>query len=51
MISDYEAHKKYKPSIKPCRFEDVLKETSFPMTKDASMGISLWKEIEQQYRK
>ncbi|MCH8003670.1 MAG: sugar nucleotide-binding protein [Nanoarchaeota archaeon] len=49
--SDYGAYKKYKPSIKPCKFEDILKETSFPMTKDASMDISLWEKIEQQYKK
>jgi len=47
-ISDYDAYKKYKPSIKPCKFEDILKETSFPMSKDASMDISIWKKIEQQ---
>jgi len=50
-ISDYDAYKKYKPSMKPCKFEDILKETSFPMTKDASMDVSLWKKIEQQNKK
>ena len=48
-ISDYDAYKEYKPSIKPCKFEEILKETSFPMTKDASMDIGLWKKIENQY--
>lgn len=48
-ISDYDAYKKHKPSLKPCKFEDILKETSFPMTKDTSMDISLWKKIKNQY--
>lgn len=50
-VSDYDSYKKHKPAIKLCKFEDLLKETSFPMTKDASMDISLWEKIEQQYKK
>jgi len=49
-ISDFEAYKKYKQSIKSCKFEDILKETNFPLTKDASMNTNLWKKIEQQYK-
>jgi dTDP-4-dehydrorhamnose reductase len=48
--SDYEAHKKFKPSLQPCKFEDILKETSFPMAKDASMDCTLWKKIEKEER-
>lgn|SRR3989338_2451415 len=43
--SDYENYKKYKPMIKPCKFKDILKTALFPMAKDASMDISLWKKL------
>ena len=46
--SDYDNYKKYRQSLKPCKFKDVLKTVSFPMAKDASMDISLWKKIEEE---
>ncbi len=44
-ISDYEAYRKYKPTIKPCKFEDIQSKTPFKLSKDASMNISLWKKL------
>lgn len=44
-ISDYDAIRKYKPSVKPCKFEDIQKKTPFILSKDASMNTSLWKKI------
>ena len=46
--SDYDNYKKYKPGLKPCRFKDVLKTATFPIAKDASMNISLWKKLKNQ---
>ena len=46
--SDYERYKEFKPSLKQCKFEDILKDAGFPMAKDASMDCSLWKKIEQE---
>ncbi len=34
-ISDYELLKKYEPSIKPCRFEDIQKKSGVKLSKDA----------------
>lgn len=44
--SDYENYKKYKPSLKPCRFADMQKAVPFPLARDASMDCRLWKKIE-----
>lgn len=44
--SDYEKYKKYKPSLKPCKFIDIQKTAPFPLAKDASMDCRLWKKIE-----
>ena len=46
--SDCDILKKYKPSIKPCKFEDIQGKTPFRLSKDASMNVSLWKRIQQQ---
>lgn len=46
--SDYDNYKKYKPALKPCRFKDVLKTATFPIAKDASMNVSLWKKLKNQ---
>lgn len=43
--SDFENYKKYKPSLKPCKLNDILKTVQFPMAKDASMDTILWKKI------
>lgn len=45
--SDYERYKEFKPSVKPCKLSDILKTVPFPMAKDASMDVSLWKKIEE----
>lgn len=46
--SDYNVLKKYKPSIKPCKFEDIQGKTPFRLSKDASMNATLWKRIGKQ---
>ena len=47
--SEYERYREFKPQLKPCKFEDILKEVSFPMARDASLDSGLWKEIEKKY--
>ncbi|MBI3036794.1 sugar nucleotide-binding protein [Candidatus Woesearchaeota archaeon] len=47
-VSDYDAYKRYKPTIKPCKFEDIQGKTPFKLSKDASMNVSLWKKIQKQ---
>ncbi len=49
-ISDYDAIKKYKPAIKPCKFDDIQSRTSFRLSKDASMNISLWKKLKEEIK-
>lgn len=46
--SYYERYKAYKPSLQPCRFEDIVKQVTFPIAQDASMNCELWKRIEQE---
>ena len=46
--SDYDTYRKYKPGLKPCKFKDILKTVAFPIAKDASMNVSLWKKIKNQ---
>lgn len=43
--SEYERYKEFKSSLKPCKFEDIIKIVSFPMAKDASMDCTLWNRI------
>jgi|SRR3989344_1588625 len=44
--SDYERYREFKPSLKPCKLKDILKNVKFRMAKDASMNVKLWKRIE-----
>lgn len=43
--SAYETYKEYKPSLKPCKKEDVMKDLEFNMATDASLDSSLWKKV------
>jgi len=44
--SDYERYRQFKPDLKPCKLQDILKSISFNIARDASMDCSLWKRIE-----
>jgi dTDP-4-dehydrorhamnose reductase len=44
-MSDYKRYVKYKPSLKECRFKDVLEYAKIPLAKDASMDCTLWNKI------
>ena len=47
-VSDYDAYKRYKPTIKPCEFKDIQCNTPFKLSKDASMNISLWEKVKKR---
>jgi len=47
-LSDYKRYKNYKPKIKPCKREDLIKELGFALAKDSSMDCSLWYNIKQK---
>lgn len=49
--SYYEVYKEFKPSLKPCKFEDILKSAGSPLAKDSSMDCSLWKKINKENNK
>lgn len=49
--SDYKRYKAFKPQIKPCKLQDILRDVSFRMASDASLNCTLWKEIEVQREK
>ena len=44
-LSDFDRYKKYKPSIKPCKREDIIKNLHFEIAKDASMDCNLWYDL------
>ena len=46
--SEYERYKVHKLGIKPTTFEDVQKQTPFPLAKDASLDTSLWKSLTEK---
>ncbi len=45
--SDYDRYRHYKPDIKPCKLNDITANISFPLAKDASLDLSLWKQIKK----
>ena len=47
-ISEYQRYKRYKASLKPCKFKDIAKAVSFTIAKDASMDCTLWKRISKE---
>ena len=45
--SDFDKYKYFKPSIKVCKLNDMLKQVSFKMAKDSSLNINLWKKLKK----
>lgn len=43
--SEYERYSRYKADIRPCKRKDIVKNLDFEIAKNASMNISLFKEI------
>jgi len=43
--SEYERYKEYKPTLKKCKFNDILKSTNIPMWRDASMNCNRWNKL------
>jgi len=46
--SDFERYKKFKPTLKPCKRLDILKNINFKIAKDASLNLKQWKKIESK---
>lgn len=44
--SEYERYKKFKASIKKCKFEDIKRQAKIPLAKDSSMNCNKWRKIE-----
>ncbi len=49
-ISDYDAYKTFKPSIKPCKLKDIQANVKFKLPEDATLDTTLWKKIQRQQR-
>ncbi|MBI2549623.1 sugar nucleotide-binding protein [Candidatus Woesearchaeota archaeon] len=49
-VSDYDAYKRLKPSIKPCKLKDIQAKVSFKLPEDATLDTTLWKKIEKRHR-
>src|SRR3989344_7588728 len=43
--SHYDLYREYKPSLKPCKYEDTIKNLDFKLPKDSSMDCSLWNSL------
>lgn len=48
-LSDFDRYKKYKPSLKPCKREDIEKHLHFEFAKDASMNCNLWYDLKNKH--
>lgn len=48
--SDYRRYKEFKPSLKPCKGTDIIKQINFKLAKDASLNSGRWERL-QKYRK
>ncbi|MBI5024107.1 MAG: sugar nucleotide-binding protein [Candidatus Omnitrophica bacterium] len=46
-LSDYARYKAFKPSIKPCRIEEIEKTIDFKISHDASLNSHLWKTLKK----
>ena len=49
--SDFNNIKKFMPTLKPCKREDINKNLSLEFVKDSSMNLSLLKKIKIKYKK
>ena len=49
--SDFNNIKKFMPSLKPCKREDINKNLSFEFVKDSSMNLDLLNKIKSKYKK
>ena len=45
--SDFENYRKFKPSIKPCKRKDIVKNLGFEIAKDASMNLKIFNKLKQ----
>ena len=49
--SDYKRYKEFKPELNPCKQQDILRNVSFRMNKDASLNFNLWKKLEMKKKR
>ena len=49
--SDYKNYVKFKKKIRPCKREDIIKNLSFTIAKDASLNISKLKKLKKVWKK
>ncbi len=47
-MSEYERYREFKPSLKACSFESIVKSVGIPLARDASMDCSLWRRLEEE---
>tara|TARA_E500000331_G_scaffold209300_1_gene200689 strand:+ start:152 stop:910 length:759 start_codon:yes stop_codon:yes gene_type:complete len=45
--SDYNAYKKYKLNLRPCKRKDIIKNLAVTLAKDSSMNLNLLKKMER----
>lgn len=49
--SDYQRYKEFKPSLKPCKGSDIIKQINFKVAKDASLNSRRWEKLAKKYLK
>ena len=47
-MSEFDRYKKYKPSLKFCKRDDIAKHLKFDIAKDASMNCDLWQNLKNK---
>lgn len=43
--SEYDRYRKFKPSLKACKYEDIVGNLSYKLARDASLNSFLWQEL------
>ena len=49
--SDYDHYKLFKPSLKTCTRDDIIKTLPFQIAKDASLDLSRWYRMKSNFKK
>lgn len=49
--SDFERYKQFKPALKPCKLQDIVKRIGVNLAHDSSLNLELWKKLNRKINK
>jgi nucleoside-diphosphate-sugar epimerase len=47
--SDFDNYKQYKSSLQTCKYDEITKNLTFPIAKDASLDLKRWNRMKSQF--